>query len=152
MAIHPSGNFLYVLYSNLDTQDRLMSVINTTTGQIVKNVDLEDRPVQYLAVHPKGTWVYGSHPSLHSSSFTAGEVVVIDTTNYEIKTSVEVGIQPNGLSVNPSGTRLYVVNEVLNQDTGSVSVIDTSTNTVIETVQMGKWPKAVSHQFIAKGP
>ena len=151
MAVHPSGNFLYVLYSNLDTQERLMAVIDTSTDQIVVNVDLQHRPVQYLALHPDGTKIYGSQPSLHSPNWNPGEVVVINTSNYEIATSIEVGIQPNSLSVNPSGTRIFVVNENLTQDNGSVSVIDTSSNTVIDTLPIGKWPKAVSHQFIARG-
>jgi len=151
MAVHPSGDFLYVLYANRDLLKRFMAVINTATDQIVENVDLEYRPIQYLAVHPNGTYVYGSQPSLHSSKWEPGLVVPIDTTTYEMKPAIEVGIQPNGLSVNPSGTRVYVVNEAQTQDNGSVSVIDTSTNTVIATVPIGKSPKAVSHQFIAKG-
>jgi len=151
MAVHPSGNFLYVLYANRDLQNRFMAVINTATDQIVKNVDLEYRPIMYLAVHPQGTYVYGSQPSLLSPRWNPGSVVPIDTTTYEMKPAIEVGIEPNGLSVNPSGTRVYVVNENQTQDNGSVSVIDTTTNTVIETIPVGKWPKAVSHQFIGKG-
>jgi len=57
-------------------------------------------------------------------------VTVIDPVTHGIVTTIPVGSEPRNLASNPSGTRLYVPNRFDN----TVSVIDTSTNTVIATV------------------
>jgi YVTN family beta-propeller protein len=54
---------------------------------------------------------------------------------------VPVGTNPYyGVAVNPAGTRVYVTNQVSN----TVSVINTSTNTVVATVNVGKYPCGVA--------
>jgi YVTN family beta-propeller protein len=53
---------------------------------------------------------------------------------------VKVGGWPFGVAVNPAGTRVYVTNE----ENDSVSVINTATNKVIATVNVGIEPLGVS--------
>ena len=55
-----------------------------------------------------------------------------------------MGNSPSGVDVDETGTRVYVANTLSN----SVSVIDTSANTVIATVAVGGGPNALGH-FIA---
>lgn len=74
------------------------------------------------------------------------DVSVIDAaTNTVIGTTILVGTDPEGVVVNPAGTRVYVANFAGN----TVSVIDTATNTVIGTpISVGTNPHAFG-QFIA---
>jgi len=53
---------------------------------------------------------------------------------------VNVGSGPIGVAVNPAGTKAYVANS----DYNTVSVIDTATNTVTATVNVGSSPYGVS--------
>ncbi len=55
-------------------------------------------------------------------------VSVIDTATDTVIASVDVGIYPEGVAVNPAGTKVYVTNH----NTNNISVIDTSNNTVTE--------------------
>jgi YVTN family beta-propeller protein len=57
-------------------------------------------------------------------------VVVIDLSTMQVSNRIAVGGQPNRMILNRSQTRLFVSNG--NSD--SVSVIDTSTETVLEEI------------------
>jgi YVTN family beta-propeller protein len=58
-----------------------------------------------------------------------------------VDTEIPVGTEPYGLALTPYGTKLYVTNARSN----SVSVIDTQTNAVIQTiVNVGFEPRGVA--------
>ena len=56
-----------------------------------------------------------------------------------VVTTVNVGIRPMALEFNPSNNNIYVAN----QGSNSISVIDSSTNTVNTTVNVGISPMAL---------
>ena len=62
----------------------------------------------------------------------ANNAVVVVSSSFAVTTSIPVGARPQGMALDPSGTRLYVANA----DGDSVSVISTATNTVIQTVSL----------------
>jgi YVTN family beta-propeller protein len=99
-----------------------VSVIDGATNKVIANIPAGQIP-QGLAVNPAGTRLY---VSTHGTA-QVGLVTVIDTVNYKIVTNIKVGTNPTGLAVNPAGTRLFV----LNSGDNTLSVIDTSNNTVI---------------------
>jgi YVTN family beta-propeller protein len=68
-------------------------------------------------------------------------VTVIDVATNAIVTTITVGSVPEGVAVNPAGTRVYITNSVT---PGTVSVIDTATNTVIATIPVGNAPFGVA--------
>ena len=70
----------------------------------------------------------------------ANTVSVINTANNNVVATIPVGNFPNGLAVNPNGTRIYVVN----YGDGTVSVIDTANNNVVATVPVGFLPQMVA--------
>ena len=70
----------------------------------------------------------------------SGTVSVIDTATNTVVATVVVGSGPDGVAVNPAGTRVYVTNEGSN----TVSVINTATNTVVATVDVGFLPQGVA--------
>ena len=57
-----------------------------------------------------------------------------------VTSTIGVGSQPSGVAVNPAGTFAYVTNE----GSGTVSVIDTSTNLVTSTIGVGSEPSGVA--------
>jgi YVTN family beta-propeller protein len=71
---------------------------------------------------------------------TKNEIIVIDLTSLEIVKTIEVGAGPEKMVL--SGKKLYVANSGgwSNSDK-TVSVIDTETNTVIETLEVKNCPK-----------
>jgi YVTN family beta-propeller protein len=63
-------------------------------------------------------------------SFSGNTVTPVNTATFVAGADIPVGAGPTGINVSPSGTRVYVVNQ-----TGkSISVVDTTTNTVVQTV------------------
>jgi len=72
-------------------------------------------------------------------------VSVIDTATNTVSKTIVVGHKPSGIAANPSGTRVYVANSGECpigpcQQPGTVSVINTSNNSVINTVTVGIGP------------
>ena len=58
-------------------------------------------------------------------------VSVIDTGTYTLRATIPVGVRPSGIAFNPSGTEAFVTNLG-----GTVSVINTGTDSVIHTVNV----------------
>lgn len=75
-----------------------------------------------------------------------GTVSVINTTDNATCT-INVGIKPCGVAITSDGTKVYVTNSGSN----TVSVIDTTTNEVIDTVEVGIRPSGLG-QFIGSVP
>jgi gliding motility-associated-like protein len=78
-----------------------------------------------------------------TSSDNPGTVTVINTQTSTITATITVGSAPNGVSVSPDGSRVYVANTFSN----NVSVINTSINAVIATTPVGNFPNAVSVSY-----
>lgn len=80
-----------------------------------------------LAVTPDGSRVYVVLPGPHCAP--GGLVSVIDASANMVITTIPVGFSPRGIAITPDGRFAYVANEC----SATISVIDTSTNTVIAT-------------------
>jgi YVTN family beta-propeller protein len=61
-----------------------------------------------------------------------GAIAVIDTQTGTAQTSIPVGRYPTSATLSPAGDRVYVTNWV----DGTVSVIDTATNTVVDLIAL----------------
>jgi YVTN family beta-propeller protein len=79
-------------------------------------------------------------PFAYISNMDSYSVSVIDMASNTVTATIPVGVNPQGLAVNPAGTRAYVAN----MDSNDVSVIDTGSNTVIKTVDVGSGPMRVA--------
>ena len=73
---------------------------------------------------------------------------MIDTATNMVIATITVGSNPEGVAVNPAGTRVYVTNA----GSGTVSVIDTATNTVIATIPVDSTPSAIAIATAAAPP
>jgi YVTN family beta-propeller protein len=94
-----------------------------------------------------GAGVMPAHatPFAYITNSHSNDVSVIDTATNTVVATVPVGGNPYGVAVDPDGTRVYTVNiggepGVCTSQPGSVSVIDTATNTVVATVTVGLLP------------
>jgi YVTN family beta-propeller protein len=92
----------------------------------------------------------GAAPFAYISNAGSSSVSVIDgATNTVVcppggsppcTSTVPVGIMPGGVAVNPAGTFAYVANK----DDGTVTVIDTATNTESRRISVGQEPWGVA--------
>lgn len=109
---------------------------------------LESGEALQLAVRPDGNRVYVS-ATTRGDDFGVDSIKVIDTANDTVVATIPLA-NVAGMAFNSSGSRLYVVhrpatyvtnrNGVLQKQTGNddfLQVIDTSTNSVIASVQVG---------------
>ncbi len=82
------------------------------------------------------------------ANWNSNNVSVIDTSNNSVVATLAVGRSPQGIAVNPSGTRVYVTNSGSNPDStivdGTVSVIDIGNNSVVATVTVGNTPQGIA--------
>ncbi|MCH2448523.1 MAG: beta-propeller fold lactonase family protein [Gracilimonas sp.] len=116
-ALTPDGNYLYT--SNMSGE--WISVVDTRTGKVVTKINL-GAGSHHAAVRPDGRYVYEA----------AGRLKVIDSSTNEVATEIDTGEFAFYPLVDPNGRTLYV----LNRGT-TISVIDTQTNTVTNTIKMG---------------
>ena len=109
-----------------------MSVLDTATRTQETTIAVGRQP-QSIAVTPDGLWAY-------VTNFGDNNVTVIDlTTNTPLSEPIVVGQGPVGVAASPDGTRVYVTNfgdsepEDIEDNADSLSIIDTATNTVMDS-------------------
>lgn len=136
ITIGPEGDFVYVANHIADS----VSVIDTATNTVVDTIIVGGIDADFpaaLAIHPDGGTLYVSLQKASVSVPISG-VAVVDTVTRS-QTLVIPGFgSPHGLSVHPAGDRLYVVDT----PTDAVHIVDTSSNTVVDTVPVGYRPYA----------
>jgi YVTN family beta-propeller protein len=131
VAISPNGTRAYVADEGTGT----VAVIDTANNSQVGAIPVGLAP-RGIAVSPDGHRVYVSNSGDDTVS-------VIDTgLNAAVGAPIPVGEEPEGVAISPDGTRAFVA-----QRGGNVSVIDTSTNAVVNSV-----PDALGPARIAIGP
>lgn len=143
IAVTPDGKKVFV------TDNRNVSVIDTSTNNISATVSTGDTPLG-VAVTPDGT-------KLYVANWGSQDIVaVIDTATDRVVETINVGYHPVGVVVSPDGKRVYVTNirkhfegeVIIDEDSdffiGTVSVIDTETDTVTATVKVGEEPSGIA--------
>lgn len=133
VASNQSGTRIYV--ANFD--DNTVSVIDTSSNSIVNTIKVGNNPLD-LVVNSLGTLVYVINWAEHTVS-------VIDANSYNILNTIPVGAgNPRNITINSSGTRVYVT-KTGNSDDG-ISVIDTSTNKVLSSIssKIGSYPSGIA--------
>jgi YVTN family beta-propeller protein len=130
VAVDPTGKYVYVANSG----DNTVSKIDVSDRTIVDTITVADEPWGVAARFDE----QNDSPVVYVACHLDDSITVIEKDNQT--TIINVGNGPIGLAVTPDGSDLYVANN--NDDT--VSIIDTFTNAVIDTVSVGSAPWGVA--------
>ena len=137
LVFHPSGKTILVALRGSDQ----ISVRDAANKSEVRSIEVGREPVN-LVVTRDGSKAYVSNN-------VDGTVSVINiASDYENVATVTVGERPNGLEITPDSKHVLVANK---NDT--LSVIDTNSNQVIKTINVGKepWDVAMCQSSLAIG-
>lgn len=138
IAISPDGKSAWVggYYSGT------VSVIDTATNVVTDTIPVGQAPWD-TAFTPDGKTAYVTDEALNV-------VWVIDTASKAVVGSpIPLGTsEATEISVTPTGTFIYVVSICGNgpcfASTGTVSIIDTSTNMLVKTIPVGYFPNGIA--------
>ncbi len=162
VVVSPDGKRLYVSHSSVG----MLSVVDTATNTVTGTISLNDGALDVtnggaLAVSPDGTRVYVTGWQPLSDPYDGHGtyvIAVVDTTSDTVTARIFVpgnevlgpngvwyvnGGAPLGVAVSPDGSRVYVGvdgiegNAGVPLTVGSLTVIDTASNSVIDTVSIG---------------
>ena len=86
----------------------------------------------------------GYHEFAYVSNGAANTVSVLDLVYLRQDRTLQVGLNPTGLAVNPARNEVYVVNTGSPTGNGSVTVIDSVANRVVATIPVHKLPYFIS--------
>jgi YVTN family beta-propeller protein len=126
VAITPDGTRAYV--TNYDSNT--VSVINTATNAVIGSPIAVGSGPWRIAITPDGTRAY-------VGNLDATVTVINTVTNTVART---ISVQALGFAFTPDGARAYLADD--NHDT--VSVIDTASGTVMDTIAVGNSPYSVA--------
>ncbi|MCI0724187.1 MAG: hypothetical protein L0338_35285 [Acidobacteria bacterium] len=136
-ALTPDGSLLIVPRSRGDFGPPEVLLIDPATNQIVDTIFQDPRvgAVLDVAVTPDGRFAYAGI----FGGF--GGVWVIDLVTRSTVTVIPtLDSRIHGVGITPDGRFVFVTNFIL----GSVSVISTATNQIVETVPVGNLPNEVT--------
>lgn len=137
IVISPDGAKLYICDSSS------ISVVDVNTKKIVATignsvlVDGALCPAMFsptsLTISPDGTKLYVLD--------SGGSVIVIDTNKNAITATISNIISfpdiPSGISITPDGNKLYVTTGLSTKIINTITIIDTNTNNVIDSIDIG---------------
>ena len=174
LAISPDGSRLYAVSYDRGTYYQYpagwLTIIDTASHVVVKTIAVGACP-QTVTASPDGVYLYITHYdtcSVSAVDLTTGDVTavalrdaplavvfspdsghayvrdvrsltVIDTTTNDAD-DIDAGDLPRGLQLSPDGKRAYISNF----GDGTLSVVDTITNSVATTVDVPGYPEAVA--------
>ena len=143
VTINASGTKAYVTNSNSTT----VTIIDIQTNTVIGTIGGFDGPSGF-AITPSGATAYvnnyGGPEGVMSGNGTTVRVVNL-ATNTITGSPITVGTAPAGLAVTPNGAYVYVINYIDgNIDTGTISIIRTSDNTVVGTIPGFSGPFAIA--------
>ena len=143
ITINANGTKAYVTNSNSTT----ITIIDAATNTVLGVINGFDGP-SGMVITPAGGRAYvnnyGGPEGVGSGNATTVRVVNLNT-NTIIGAPIIVGLAPAALAITPDGKFVYVVNYVDgNPGTGTISIIQTSNNTVIGTINGFSGPFAIA--------
>jgi len=133
LALSPDGATLYAAL-NLENA---VAFVETATGQVRARVPLASPArADDIGMLPYALTAVGR--KLYVSEWNGGGVTVIDAVQARVVQRISTGGHASGLAVSRDGGRLYVANAT----SDTVSVIDTSADRVVGTVDLSPYPGA----------
>lgn len=130
LAISPDGSTVYAPTFNNTGSGDAISVISTANNTVVNKLYVDG--AWGAKVSPDGQWLY-------ASDYIDGEgnlVTVISTSTQAVAATIVVGASPQEVAFTGDGAYAYVTNG----NSGNVSIIDTASFTVVDTISGGSYP------------
>lgn len=144
VTMNASGTKAYVTNSFGTT----ISIIDTISNTVEGTITGLDGP-SGMVITPDGTRAYVNNYGAGNTSGMATTVRIIDlTTNMVTGAPIMVGLAPAAIAISPDGRFVYTINYVDgNPGTGTMSIIQTSDNTVVGTIPgfSGPFGIAITH-------
>jgi len=127
VTINAAGTKAYVTNSVATT----ITIIDIATNTVAGIINGFNGP-SGMVITPDQTTAYVNNYGAGGGSGTGNTVSVVNLNTNIITHSIVVGLAPASLAIAPDGNFVYVINYVNgNPDMGTISVIDTNTNTVV---------------------
>jgi len=144
----PDGRYLYVTNFNTSADyvpgPGSVSVIDTATATVTDLIDVGLSP-DAIAITPDGRYVYVSNADSNTVS-------VISAATNDVVATIPVGTNPCAMAVSPDGRFVYTANYNGEYYHGqapigvnSVTVIDTASNSVVNTLVVGDGTSGVAY-------
>jgi YVTN family beta-propeller protein len=130
IAITADGATVVAVNTDVDTIS-VFTVAGNGTLTKVQEVAVGNEP-RSVALLPNGRWAYVANT-------VDGTVSVVSLLDFSVHT-ITVGTEPYAAVASPNGLYVYVANASSN----TVSAIDTATDTVYATAQVGRSPRALA--------
>jgi YVTN family beta-propeller protein len=143
IAVTPDGKTAYV-------------VIVGHPGAVVPIATATNTPGPPIEIgnHPDGIAITPDGKTVYVANINSGTVTPIATATNTAGEPIEVGVRPRAIAVTPDGKTAYVVNQSRPQpspwpsyppdERGTVTPIDTATNTPGEPIDVGNEPFAIA--------
>ena len=137
-AINSVTNRLYLFHSNGVVLPGTVMVIDCSTNTVIETITVGVYPIA-IAVNPQTNKIYVVNGQSNSVSVIDGstnsviKTLAWDGDRTEFANVNQIGNKPEYVAVNPKTNRIYVVNNWY----GTISVIDGSTDTVIDAICWG---------------
>ncbi len=139
VAISPDGTKAYV--SNQWSNS--ISVINLSTMKVITTLTVGLEPRE-IAITPDGSKAYVALPGVAQMMaggpgyLASNSVAVLDTKQDILLTTIQVHFDPEGVAMDPDGTKVYAGDGGCNgpQDPAKVDVIDTANDTYLRPIML----------------
>ncbi|MBS7530174.1 beta-propeller fold lactonase family protein [Hazenella sp. IB182353] len=136
----PSGCYVYVIGTTSDPLPNtlpLLSVIDTKVHQVVSTIQLSTTTNNLLAITSNGQYIYVANGD--------GVITCIDAKKHDVSASIMINVMSPGIAfsaiaVTPNNKQVYVASRSNN----SVIVMDTKTNTVTRSIDIGETPSSMA--------
>lgn len=123
----------YILVAVMGNSPRV-NVVDAFKNKIVKNIDVLKRPQAITASRDETKLFVATGTSYY------GSVMAFDLASGEPITKIEVGNNPIAIEASPVKDEIYVAN----YNSGTITVIDTGTLTVTNTIRTGVQPTCMA--------
>ncbi len=128
-----NGKYIYV--SNM--YGHSISIIDSTNNTVIDTIPVGNIYPERIFLSNDGKRLYTGDPFLT-------DVAVIDTDNNLVSKVLSGFKDPQTSIENPSGTRLYVINQNDSDSIGYVSVLDTNSYSVLATIPVSANPMTMA--------
>jgi DNA-binding beta-propeller fold protein YncE len=145
-ALLDDSSKIYVQYSQLHGFVELDLSTGRETARIVWPESRES-PDSFTKCH--GIGVSPNQQQLWAASNIDGTVYVYSLPNLELVGSVVVGDMPNWVAFTPDSRFVYVTTQEDEVANGNVTVIDTTSLSIVSTIEVGHKPKRI-HMVVVR--